>query len=179
MTQTALIEAAQAGDSEAFASLLNVCYDTIFRFAFKWSGHRADAEDIAQLACLKLATGLSQFRFDAAFSSWLYRLVINCAKDWQKSQARHRGVEDSTLVFDKLSVSDGPETGIYLRQILEQADSMGEGFKETLLLVFAEGLTHRESAIILGIKESTVSWRIHEIRKRFNLLQKPEGGNTE
>jgi RNA polymerase sigma-70 factor (ECF subfamily) len=62
-------------------------YDTIYRFAWKWCRHRANAEDIAQLACLKLA-GSRAIRF-RPHSPPGYRLVISCAQDWQRSQQRH------------------------------------------------------------------------------------------
>ena len=74
MDDLALIRRAQAGDQTAFGDLLELYYDTIFRFAWKWCRHRVNAEDIAQLACIKLANSLAQFRFQAAFTSWLYRL---------------------------------------------------------------------------------------------------------
>jgi RNA polymerase sigma factor (sigma-70 family) len=169
-----LITAAQQGDAQAFAKLLEHCYDRLFRFAYRWCGNTADAEDVTQLACLKLAQNVKQFRFEAAFSSWLYRLVINCAKDWQRSQQRHR--HEALDVIDEETHQDKrAETGIYLQQILHWLDSLAEGFKETALLVHAEGLTHAEAAAILQIKESTVSWRLHEIRKQLHQWQQHDG----
>lgn len=189
MDQDALIRAAQTGDRRAFEQLLEQCYDRIYRFALKWSGVVADAEDIAQLACLKLARGINQYRFESAFSTWLYRLVVNCARDWYRNQDRHRhqdlyGHEDpddppgdcSPVAAAPVS-TNAAESAIYLQQVLRQVDGIGDGFRETLVLVFAEGLTHRQAAEVLGIKESTVSWRIHEIRKKLNLLTGSEGSS--
>ncbi len=50
MTDDALIRAAQAGDADAFERLPEAYYDTLYRFAYRWSGNRADAEDITQQA---------------------------------------------------------------------------------------------------------------------------------
>src|SRR5262245_55166741 len=86
---TVLIRNAQGGDVASFAELIDLHYDTIYRFAWKWCGHRTNAEDIAQQSCIKLAVSLAQFRFQAAFRSWLYQLVISCARDWQRTQVRH------------------------------------------------------------------------------------------
>ncbi len=162
-----LIRGAQGGDVASFAELLDLHYDTIYRIAWKWCGHRANAEDIAQQSCIKLATSLTQFRFRAAFTSWLYQLVISCARDWQRSQQRH--------VHDELPESDRtpddaahPEEHIYLAQLIERLDELGEGMKDTALLVHAEGLSHAEAAELLGVSESTISWRIHAIRKAMN-----------
>ncbi len=164
------IERAQQGDEDAFERVLDEYYDVMYRFAYKWCRNTEDAEDVTQQACIKLANSISQFRFESAFSSWLYRLVINTAKDWSKSQARHQG-EESTAAEEPAAKSDS-ESATYLQQVLRLLDGMAEGFKETALLVFAEGWTHLEVAETLGIKESTVSWRIHEIRKQLKTMKK-------
>jgi len=174
-----LIRAAQAGDGRAFEQLLGSHYDIIFRFAFRWCGNRSDAEDITQNACIKLAQSIVQFRFESAFSTWLYRLVINCAKDWYKNQHRHQGLplektehldaSDTSLDQEHHNCDQAAEISVYLRQVLQQLDTLAEGFKETALLVHAEGLSHAQAALVLNIKEATVSWRLHEIR---NYLQR-------
>ena len=164
------IKAAQDGDTDAFNEIIQHHYDLIFRFALKWSANREDAEDITQQACIKLAQNIEKFEFKAAFSSWLYRLVVNSAKDWQKSQKKHTESRNCSeeLAESAKDSSNREEACIYLEQLIKWADSLGEGFKETLILVFAEGLSHAEAGNILKIKESTVSWRIHTIRSRLD-----------
>ncbi|HWM65150.1 MAG TPA: RNA polymerase sigma factor [Steroidobacteraceae bacterium] len=162
-----LIRRAQGGDVGSFSELLDLHYGTIYRIAWKWCGHRSNAEDITQQSCIKLASSLAQYQFRAAFTSWLYQLVISCARDWQRAQQRH---EHEALPADELT-SDGSgrsEDYIYLVQLLDQLDEIGEGMKETALLVHAEGLSHAEAGQILGVSESTISWRIHAIRKHMN-----------
>ncbi len=161
-----LVSAAQQGDAEAFECLFDEYYERIYRIAYRWCGNPNDAEDITQQACIKLAKSLSTFRYDSAFSSWLYRLVINCAKDWYKTQNRHVG-EDLAEVLVGDGKTEVSESHVLLMQVMKMLDVMAEGFKETALLVFAEGCSHREVAEILGVKESTISWRIHEIRKQL------------
>lgn len=170
MQDNALIKQAQAGDPQAFEVLLEQYYEMLFKFAYKWCGDREDAEDIAQQACIKLARGLAQYRFESSFSSWLYRLVINCAKDWQKSQARHNTAKvDADYIADHIDFASqqSPEKNLFLQQLFTQLESFSDGIKETVLLVHAEGFTHSEAADILGVKESTISWRIHETRKQL------------
>lgn len=163
---SSLIRSAQGGNRAAFAELVDLHYDTIHRLAWRWCGHRTDAEDVAQLACIKLAGSLGTFRFQSAFGSWLYQLVINCARDWQRSQQRH---------VHELLPEDSPDwrhadsdNPIYLAQLLAQLDELGQGMKETALLVHAEGMSHAEAGQLLGVSESTISWRIHMMRKHFN-----------
>lgn len=171
-----LIRRAQSGDEHAFEELINSSYDRMFKYAMKWSGNRANAEDITHQACLKLTRGLHQFRFESAFDTWLYRLVVNCAKDWHKAHKRytHFDVDSDTEATAPESDAEG---GVHLHQILNQIDQLGDGYRETVLLVFGEGFSHRETGEILNISESTVSWRIHEIRKRLTPLR--EGDSHE
>ncbi|TVZ37476.1 RNA polymerase sigma-70 factor (ECF subfamily) [Alteromonadaceae bacterium 2753L.S.0a.02] len=171
--EEAQIRAAQAGDARAFEQLLQVHYDRLYRFACTWSGNPEDAQDITQQACIKLAHSLQQFRFDCAFTTWLYRVVVTCALDWQRREQRHNHDDDTAL--EHHSSHDAPDAGIYLQQILGRLESWGEGFKSTLLLVFGEGLSHAETAQVLDVKESTISWRIHQIRQKLNLLECREG----
>lgn len=177
--QGELIRTAQGGDGQAFAQLLADHYDNIYRFAYRWCGNKADAEDITQLACIKLAQAIGQFRFEAAFSSWLYRLVINCAKDWYKSQSRHQHEAIDDWIEPERAPDRSAENSIYLQQLLRLLDQMAEGFKETALLVHGEGLSHAEAAAILQVKESTVSWRLHDMRKQLQLLQQQPDGSWE
>jgi RNA polymerase sigma-70 factor (ECF subfamily) len=163
---TGLIRRAQGGDVGSFAELVDLHYDTIYRFAWKWCGHRTNAEDIAQQSCIKLAASLAQFRFQAAFTSWLYQLVIRCAQDWQRAQQRHE--HDALPEKEPPAEGAGTEDSIYLAQLLEQLEELGEGMRETALLVHAEGLSHAEAGQILGVSESTISWRVHAIRKHMN-----------
>jgi RNA polymerase sigma-70 factor, ECF subfamily len=180
MDELSLIRRAQGGDSTSFAELLDLYYDTIHRFAWKWCGHAANADDIAQLACMKLAGSLPQYRFQAAFTSWLYRLVISCALDWQRSQQRHE--HDEMPEVEPAAEYGEAEDSIYLLQLLEQLEKLGEGMKETALLVHAEGLSHAEAGDILGVSESTISWRVHTIRKHLGRREAPlvvgQGGGT-
>lgn len=178
MDESALIRAAQSGDSRAFEQLLEERYSTIYRFAFKWSGNSSDAEDIAQLACMKIAKGLKQFNHQAKFSTWLYRLVINCAKDWQRQQQRHISADpvSDNIEASISAVEDKTDIAVYLSQLLAWVELLGAEFKETLLLVFGEGLSHGEAAKVLKVKESTISWRIHNVRNKLSEFENYQGG---
>jgi RNA polymerase sigma-70 factor (ECF subfamily) len=169
LTDDALIRAAHSGDADAFEQLLEAHYDTLYRFAYKWSGDRADAENITQQACIKLAGAIASYRFEAAFTSWLYRVVVNCARDWARDEGRHRAEEAAVTDQPVAPERGNPEHRAYLWQLLSRLDALPDGVKETLLLVHAEGLTHREAASVLNVKESTVSWRLRGFRKHCHL----------
>jgi RNA polymerase sigma-70 factor (ECF subfamily) len=166
-----LIKQAQRGDQGAFESLLRTHYDVMYRMAFKWCGNKEDAEDITQNACIKLARSIDTFRFQSAFLSWLYRLVINTAKDWAK--ARPLQSVDQTIVADR-GAAPVAEERVYAGQVMAYVRTMPEREQVALLLVFSEGMTHREAATVMECKESTVSWYIHEARKKLKSFEEVE-----
>ena len=172
--ETELIRRAQQGDGAAFEALLRRHYDTMYRMAYRWCGNRADAQDITQSACIKLARALGSYGFRSAFSTWLYPLVINTAKDWSRSRARHAGDGLDAEPAEAASAA-GPlaEQRVYARQVLDHVRALPEREREAVLLVFGEGLSHREAAAAMACRESTVSWYIHEARKKLQPLREP------
>ncbi len=169
--QTALIKQAQNGDKGAFETLLRSHYDVMYRTAYRWCGNRPDAEDITQNACIKLARSIDTFRFQSAFLSWLYRLVINTAKDWAK--ARPLQSVDRTIEADR-GAAPVAEERVYAGQVMAYVRTMPEREQVALFLVFSEGMTHREAATVMECKESTVSWYIHEARKKLKSFKEVE-----
>ena len=68
---------------------------------------------------------------------------------------------------EPLTASSPAEDQIYLVQLLAELEDLGEGMKETALLVHAEGMSHAEAGAVLGVSESTISWRVHTIRRHM------------
>ena len=82
-----LVARAAEGDAVAFQGLLERNYDRIYRIAFRFTGLQQDAEDLTQDICTTLATRLRSFRGDSRFSTWLYRVVVNAARDMHRKRA--------------------------------------------------------------------------------------------
>jgi len=153
---------AQQGDRAAFAALVAHYYTPIFKMACKWCGNRDDAEDIAQDVCIKLARAIGSYQGQAAFSSWLYRLVINAGVDFYRARK-----PAGPLGADPDNGQSSGEAALYAREMLARVYALPAKEKTALLLVFNEGLSHKDAAGIMGCKESTVSWYIHEARKKL------------
>lgn len=165
-----LVERAKAGDRQAFSRLIETHYDFIFRVACKWTGKKSDAEDVAQEVCIKLATAIRSFDGRAAFTSWLYRVTLNMVRDQQRSsQRRGRTVDALTLVHPE-DDPGGQEEATTARQIWERVSALPDKQREAVMLVYAEDMNHAEAAEIMGCKEATVSWHIHEAKKTLRGL---------
>lgn len=163
-----LVSEAQSGNRQAFAGLLERHYGLMFKVAYQWCGVREDAEDIAQDASIKLAQNISGFMFESAFTTWLYRLVINCAKDYYKAKNR-RNSRETPMYEDAVYISEDltPEQKLSHKDTLKAISDLPETLRETVVLVCWQGMTHAEASDVLDCEEGTISWRIHEARKKI------------
>jgi RNA polymerase sigma-70 factor (ECF subfamily) len=169
-TDGALVARARGGDRAAFGQLVERHYDFIFRTACKWSGKRSDAEDIAQDVCVKLASVLSSFDGRSAFTSWLYRVTLNAVRDMQRASNR-RGRNISR--FSEVHPEDAPpeqEEAATARELWAAVRALPEKQRDAVLLVYAEDMNHAQAGEIMGCRETTVSWHIHEARKTLRGL---------
>lgn len=173
---TELAVQAAAGDAEAFRVLLERHYERIYRLAFRFTGHQADAEDVAQDVCVDLPRKLSTFRGSAKFTSWLYRLVLNRCRDLGRARARAGRLTQAYGEVRALTEADWADTARQVDWLHEALDTLADDLRETAILVLGEDMTHAEAAEVFGIKESTVSWRMHEIRKKLKALVKTGDG---
>ncbi len=165
-----MIARAQKGDRAAFAHLINGHYDFMFRTAYKWCGNREDAEDLAQDACVKLASVIGQFDGRSAFSSWLYRIVLNAVRDRQRQGMRQRNQVEALGHVSPSELAADQESAVAESQIWDAVRRLPDKQRDAVLLVYAEDKSHGEAAMIMDVKESTVSWYIHEAKKTLKPL---------
>lgn len=171
-----LVERACAGDRTAYRQLLERHYDMMFRVAYRYTGHRQDAEDIAQDVSVGLIGRLRSFKGRSRFPTWLYRVVVNSCRDMQKHRRSVARSEDGFVELEAHGQAEQAEASRRIAWLYRAICGLETSLKETALLVLAEELSHAEVAVILGCKESTVSWRMHEVRK---LLKAGMGADHE
>ncbi|MEA3051497.1 MAG: polymerase sigma-70 factor, subfamily [Sphingomonadales bacterium] len=167
------LAAAMAGDRAAFAELLRLHYDRIHGLAWQLTGSRADADDIAQDVCCTLVEKLSGFRGEARFTTWMCGIVVNACRDLRRRRRSFSGLTDRLAVLAGLArPPDGRDAydSIWLESAIAR---LKPAYRDAAVLVAGQQLTHAEAARILGVAESTVSWRMHEVRR---LLGAEAGG---
>jgi len=169
-TDGGLAGRAAAGDRDAFATLLERHYDRIYRVSARVLGDGDDAADLAQDVCVGLAARLPSYRGESRFTTWLYRVVVNAARDRLRRDGARRRNEHAFAEIDSLAragQAEREDEAVWLRQMLSM---LGADLRATVILVIEEGLRHAEAAEVLGVSESTVSWRMHEARNRLRAL---------
>ncbi len=162
-----IIRNAQKGDRESFEHLLRLHYDMMYRVAYRFTGHASDAEDIVQEVCVALVDKLASYRSRSRFTTWLYRLIVNHCLDFRKKQATDRARDRKYAEMELMVTAEAQEANRKAAWLYRSVALLSSPFKETALLVLAEELSHAEAAKILDCKESTISWRMHEIRKHL------------
>lgn len=162
-----LIRQACSGDSRAFGQLVEMHYDFIHGVAYKWTRNRADAEDIAQDVCVRLASAIRSFRGEGRFRTWLYALVLNAVRDLARKAVRESR-KTSEWALDPSNHGDCDSSD--LQEIWTAVQTLSSKQRDAVMLVYSEGLDHGEAAEILGCTQSTVSWHLHEARKRLKII---------
>ena len=172
---TELISLARGGDSVAFEELVERNYMFVYKISYKWTGKKEDAEDITQNVFMKLAGSIQTFRESSSFQTWLYRITINSAKDFAKKNARIRKKE---MAFsDQQNIKEGStsEEPSIAELIQYMITKLPHKLKETALLVFSEGMSHKEAAVVLDCAEKTVSWRVFQVKKKLKKHLESDG----
>ena len=84
--EASLIRAAQQGDQDAFASLVQSYDQNVLRIAINLLRSPEEAKDVCQEAFLRVFRNLHNFRFDCSFPTWLYRIVNNICLDHRRKR---------------------------------------------------------------------------------------------
>lgn len=160
-----LLDGALAGDRDAFGRLLQRHYDRIHGLAWQLTGSRADADDIAQDVCCTLVERITSFRREARFTTWLCGIVFNACRDLHRRRRSFTGVAARLAVLAGLArAPDGRDLhdALWVKSAIA---GLPPAYRDTVVLVAGQQLTHGEAAAILGVAEATVSWRMHEVRR--------------
>lgn len=171
-----LAAAAASGDRAAFATLVARHYDRIFGLAWRLSGSRADAEDLAQDICAALPVKLGHWRGEARFTTWLYRVVVNAAHD----QRRRLAVRTKAAAgWGDWEIARQDEIAVEREAqdwLMTTMTRLPPELRDTLALVLGEELTQAEAGRVLGVSEGTIAWRMSEVKKRLKALAAKEAG---
>jgi RNA polymerase sigma-70 factor (ECF subfamily) len=160
-----LVSAAASGNRDAFEALLRRHYDRIHGLAWQLTGSRADADDIAQDVCCTLVEKINSFRGEAKFTTWLTGIVFNACRDFRRRRRSFKGLTERLAVLAGLAASPDGRDAYDAAWINSAVARLGPALRDTVVLVAGQQLTHAEAAEVLGVAESTVSWRMHEVRR--------------
>jgi RNA polymerase sigma-70 factor (ECF subfamily) len=188
-TDLMLVERTVAGDQKAFELLVIKYQRRIERLIGRMVRDVDLVEDIAQETFIRAYRALAQFRGDAQFYTWLYRIAVNTAKkalmdlkrDPLVSESAMRGGGDdddeTSAVENELTSSETPETVLAAKEIAAAVNSAMEALPEELrqavTLREIEGMSYEEIAEVMNCPIGTVRSRIFRAREAISAKVRP------
>lgn len=186
MQDDILIRRAAAKDEAAFEKLLTLHEKSVYNLCCRMAGNTEDARDLTQEVFLRVWRTLGQYQFDAAFTTWLYRLTQNVCIDHLRRQKRRQHVS-LTVAEDgeearELAIPDPaplPEEQVLYnekqRAIRAAMDALPADYRVILELRVVRSLPYEEISRVLDIPAGTVKSRL--ARARMQLKKILDAGN--
>lgn len=167
MDESALIRAAQNGDTRAFEELVRMYDQSVLRLALNLLRSPEDANDIYQEAFLRVYKNLHTFRFDCSFHTWLYRIVTNlCLDALRKRKVRkeegtvvetREGILDRMDTLEEERADGNPQRRLLSRELQAKIHNVLCGLTQRERLVFEmrhyQGMRLRAIGDVLGTSE--------------------------
>ena len=184
----ALVEKANAGDMRAFELLVIKYQRRIERLVGRMVRDADLVQDVTQETFIRAYRALHQFRGEAQFYTWLYRIAVNTAKkalaDVRRSpvvfeSALHTGGDDdeTSLPGRELTSHETPETVLAAQEIAEAVnaamEALPDDLRQAVTLREIEGLSYDEIAEAMGCPIGTVRSRIFRAREAISARVKP------
>ncbi|MFZ6862771.1 RNA polymerase sigma factor RpoE [Undibacterium sp. Ji67W] len=185
-----LVERVQRGDKKAFELLVSKYQRKLMRLVSRLVYDQAEAEDVVQEAFIKAYRALPNFRGDAAFYTWLYRIGINTAKNYLVTQGRRAPTSTESDVEEAETFSDAeglrdintPESLLASKQIAATVNAamsaLPEELRNAITLREIEGLSYDEIAEVMLCPIGTVRSRIFRAREAIAERLRPVLGTT-
>lgn len=180
-----LVARVQKGDKRAFDLLVLKYQRKIMRLLSRMIRDPGEVEDVAQEAFIKAYRAIGQFRGDSAFYTWLYRIAINTARNWQASNSRRPSspnvieTQDGETFnqIDNLTDISTPESVVASREIVETVNqaigSLPEDLRTAIVLREIEGMSYEDIAQTMNCPIGTVRSRIFRAREAIAAQLRP------
>jgi len=181
-----LVDRFRNGDSAAFEEMIARHWDRIYGMVHQLLRNQQDAEEVTQDAFIRAHRGLANFRGDSAFSTWLYQIATNLARNrywywWRRKRDRTvsfdqpMGDDNDTplseiFAGDAETPGDLTSTQELLDRIAVGMEKLSTRHREILILRNVKNLSYEEVAVILGISVGTVKSRIARARDSLRKL---------
>jgi RNA polymerase sigma-70 factor (ECF subfamily) len=163
-----IVVACQQGDSEAFAQLFEAHKDRVYSIALRFFGDNATAMDIAQDVFVKLLSRIGEFRGEARFETWLYRMAANACLDHKRRLVRWVPFVSDVVDLMK-SKGEGALDGLLREEfqggVQRAIEKLPAEQRIVVVLRYTEGLSYDDIAEILRISNGTVASRLNRAHK--------------
>lgn len=173
LTDEEITRRVQAGDREAFGTLMARYEPKLLRYAVRLLGERDRGEEVVQETFIRAYRNINAFNPSMRFSPWIYRIAHNQAiTEIRRTQRSPLALDLDTLVAfsSEEEASDAAEQA-QTRQLIETyLQQLPPSYREILVLFYLQELGYQEISDILRIPKSTVGVRLRRARTALKKL---------
>ena len=167
-----LVKKSQLGDKNAFEELVKRHQELVFSLAYKLTGNRELANDVAQEAFIRAWKAIQKFRGDSTFSTWIYRITVNTAWTLRKKAKKHYSLNieetQEPVVIDEKKDPEFLAINSDLSSVLKKAlDQIPVEQRIIVELKNIEGRSHKEIAEYLDISVTAAKVRLHRAHQKL------------
>jgi RNA polymerase sigma-70 factor (ECF subfamily) len=166
--ESELIQIAQRGDADAFGRLVVRYQQAVFNIAYRMTGNRQEAEDVAQEAFIKSYQALDRFDPTRPFAPWLYRITTNTALNWIKRRRPEVNMDEETTRSKTMPSIEAQtiaaETSDRLRTAIA---TLAPNYRAVIELRHFQGLSYQEMSEALNVPLSDVKSWLFRARRRL------------
>jgi RNA polymerase sigma-70 factor (ECF subfamily) len=182
ISDVGLVDEFKAGDVSAFEEIISRYESKVMNLALRFTRNQEDAEEVMQDVFTTVYRKIDGFRGQSAFSSWLYRIVVNAAfmKLRKRKQTQTLSLEDLAPAVKQHCIERDVLAGQHshslavnreLQEVLQRAiDRLPDQYRAVFVLRDVDGLSNQETGEILNLSIPAVKSRLH--RSRIMLRKK-------
>jgi len=182
----AVVARVRAGDHDAFRFLVERHSRSVFRLAYRLTGHEQDAEDVVQETFLRAFRQIRRFESRSSFATWLYRITVNCSHDLLRQRPRadsRQSLNDpdgaAAMQLVDASAAADPLRKLASRRIGERVRAAMHGLSEQERSAFVmrhfEGLSIDEIGRVLDVKTSAAKHSVFRAVQKLRRSLEPLG----
>jgi len=175
-----LIALAAKGDQEAFGQVVQAYYSRVYSVIYRVVNQAEDARELAQVTWVKAWQRLGDYKQEARFYTWVYRIAVNASLDFLRRKRRRPemplepviGDDSDRMMMDRqreLADERTPADHLHHEEIRRTFDEalmkLSDEHRTALILREVEGMSYDEIARVMKSRKGTVMSRLYYARK--------------
>ena len=176
MPNEIVIERAKKDNKNALNDVIIKSSPYVYDLCQKWCRPPIESEDITQVALIKIANNIKDFRYESKFSTWIYTLTYRVFLDEYRKVKRRQTIapivslENTTYISQEAEVQDDSS-----EQLIDLLEQLSKEHRTILILIDVEKLSYGEASDTLNIEVGTVRSRLARARISFRKLLEEQG----
>ncbi len=179
LTEQELIEGCKSGNRKAQELVYRKYTPKMLGVCMRYAKDRFEAEDILQVAFIKIFEKIKNFRSEGSFEGWIRRIMVHTSIEFYRKNARMYPVVDIDNVQEH-SVAENQLNRLNMNDLMNAIKSLSPGYRMVFNMYAIEGYSHKEIAQELGINEGTSKSQLARARVILqDYINKMEGRKNE